>query len=390
MYSSELNTLIELALADGILTEKERRILIKRANDEGVDIDEFQMVLEAKLFEFQKKTQANSKKNNIIRCPHCNDVIPALSRICPSCDYIINDRSSSSDKGVEGLIEEIETSLIKIKELPKENVFSAISRYSYISLPLLTIIITIGGTRLTFGTPTLLLVLIFSITLIIVSIKTIFKKFKNENHAVDNSNIYRQQKAVFEKLNRNAQTLYGENIKVRILLNNLKIELNKIEERKGLEKKIKISTFIILIILTIASFFIPTAKTDYENEIANKNADKELILKIEDLISNHQLLEATQLITDLKSDESVVLVKSKIQLSKLTEELNHLEPLIDKKEYSKIKFELEKINWQKISTDYNTKDVERDVFESFLNRKNAINNQLPENMRIEIKSKYSL
>jgi hypothetical protein len=54
MYSEKLEKLIEYALADGVLTEKERQALNKAAEAEGVDLDEFEVVLEARLYE---KTQ---------------------------------------------------------------------------------------------------------------------------------------------------------------------------------------------------------------------------------------------------------------------------------------------------------------------------------------------
>ena len=41
----ELEKLIDLALADGILTDKERAVLQKKAESLGVDQDEFEMIL---------------------------------------------------------------------------------------------------------------------------------------------------------------------------------------------------------------------------------------------------------------------------------------------------------------------------------------------------------
>ena len=54
MYNDQLDKLIEMALMDGELTEKEKQILFKKAEIFGVDLDEFEMVLEAKLFEKKK------------------------------------------------------------------------------------------------------------------------------------------------------------------------------------------------------------------------------------------------------------------------------------------------------------------------------------------------
>ena len=45
MLSEELNKLIEAALIDGIITEKERSVIKKRAIAEGVDPDEIDILL---------------------------------------------------------------------------------------------------------------------------------------------------------------------------------------------------------------------------------------------------------------------------------------------------------------------------------------------------------
>ena len=85
-------------------------------------------------------------------------------------------------------------------------------------------------------------------------------------------------------------------------------------------------------------------------------------------------------------------IKSKIQLSKLTEKLEDLEPLLKNKEYSKLKMELEKLRWTKISpnSDWDLESIERETFKNFIEKKKAINNQMPEDKRAEIESEYSL
>jgi DnaJ-domain-containing protein 1 len=51
MYSEKLEKLIEMALADGVLTEKKKQVLMRVAQAEGVDMDEFEMELEVRLDE---------------------------------------------------------------------------------------------------------------------------------------------------------------------------------------------------------------------------------------------------------------------------------------------------------------------------------------------------
>ena len=56
MYNEQIEALISAALADGMLTEKEKQVLFKKAQTQGIDLDEFEMVLEARLYEKKTKT----------------------------------------------------------------------------------------------------------------------------------------------------------------------------------------------------------------------------------------------------------------------------------------------------------------------------------------------
>jgi uncharacterized tellurite resistance protein B-like protein len=47
MYNENLEKLIEMALMDGELTEKEKQVLFKNAEALAIDLDEFEMVLVA-------------------------------------------------------------------------------------------------------------------------------------------------------------------------------------------------------------------------------------------------------------------------------------------------------------------------------------------------------
>lgn len=53
----DLEKLIQAALADGVVTDKERAILIKKVREAGGDVDEFEMLLDARIYESQKKSQ---------------------------------------------------------------------------------------------------------------------------------------------------------------------------------------------------------------------------------------------------------------------------------------------------------------------------------------------
>lgn len=55
MFSKELEEVIEAALADGVLTDKERAVLHKRAAAEDVDPDELDVVIDGRLAKAKKQ-----------------------------------------------------------------------------------------------------------------------------------------------------------------------------------------------------------------------------------------------------------------------------------------------------------------------------------------------
>jgi hypothetical protein len=95
MYNEQIENLIEMALKDGELTEKEKQILFKKAEAMGLDLDEFEMVLDAKLFE--KKQEINSvnqeasaapvsdKLGDVKKCPGCGAITESFSTKCTDC-----------------------------------------------------------------------------------------------------------------------------------------------------------------------------------------------------------------------------------------------------------------------------------------------------------------
>ena len=100
--NAELEKLIDLALADGQLTEKEKQILTRKAKEFGVDEDEFEMVLEGKLHLAQKamnqsippvpvQTQQtpvpSNKEGSLKKCPSCGAPTQAFATKCPECGH---------------------------------------------------------------------------------------------------------------------------------------------------------------------------------------------------------------------------------------------------------------------------------------------------------------
>ena len=55
-YNEELEQLIEIALTDGVLTDKKKEVIFKKAQALGVDIDELEIVLDARVYKMSQQT----------------------------------------------------------------------------------------------------------------------------------------------------------------------------------------------------------------------------------------------------------------------------------------------------------------------------------------------
>lgn len=94
MLTPELEQLINYALADGELSDKERFVLMRKAQEAGIDMDEFEMVLDAKVHEMKKAqtqstvtTKANSKHGEVRKCPSCGAMVSAFTTKCTECGF---------------------------------------------------------------------------------------------------------------------------------------------------------------------------------------------------------------------------------------------------------------------------------------------------------------
>lgn len=112
-FSKELEDVIEAALADGVITEKERAVLHKKALLEGVDPDEVDVVIDGRLQQIQKSI--DDAKQKVRKCPSCGEIIPAMTAVCPSCGQVI-DASNADNKALAVYMDKLETALVKLKE----------------------------------------------------------------------------------------------------------------------------------------------------------------------------------------------------------------------------------------------------------------------------------
>lgn len=108
----ELDDLIKEFLTDGIISAKERQVLLNKAQALGLNVDEVDLYIDAQQ---QKADQAVASAVNKRRgktCPFCGSSIPELTDKCPNCGGNITPEAS---KELAEIIEHLESALVNFK-----------------------------------------------------------------------------------------------------------------------------------------------------------------------------------------------------------------------------------------------------------------------------------
>ena len=127
MYPEELEKLVEFALADGKVTDSERQVLIKKAVFLGIDKAEFEMVLDAKIFQFNQNNTDQTIEDSISnKCENCQSKLASFTTTCSYCGYdIFQKKSTHSIQRLFELLNEAESH----RTPDSDNPFSAIGKF---------------------------------------------------------------------------------------------------------------------------------------------------------------------------------------------------------------------------------------------------------------------
>lgn len=125
-YSPKLKHMLEIALRDGEVTEKERNVLLRIAEEDGLDKDEFEMELDGMIFDAKQAKNnvsiptnsatsvppipgsapasasvaypqgGSSKAGTTKKCPKCGAILGGIITVCPECGYEFIDIAANS------------------------------------------------------------------------------------------------------------------------------------------------------------------------------------------------------------------------------------------------------------------------------------------------------
>lgn len=112
LIPEELNALIQQYLTDGVLTDKERQVILKKAEKMGLDRDEIELYLDAEVQKIDQQTDAAVRKQKGKTCPFCGGSVPQLTDKCPHCGENITPEAS---KELQEIFDNLEEALVDFK-----------------------------------------------------------------------------------------------------------------------------------------------------------------------------------------------------------------------------------------------------------------------------------
>ena len=112
LIPEELDALIQEYLTDGVLTDKERAVILKKAEGMGLDRDEIDLYLDAQIQKIDQASDTAMRRMKSKACPYCGAPVPQLTDKCPECGQFITPQASEE---LQDILEHLEDALVDFK-----------------------------------------------------------------------------------------------------------------------------------------------------------------------------------------------------------------------------------------------------------------------------------
>ena len=135
MYAKEFEDLLKEYLTDGIITSKERQVLLKKAQQLGYNVDEVDLYIDAQQQKCDQAVESATAKKRGKTCPRCGASVQSMQLTCPECGFEFNNKeANASARELMNMLEkcsdtEKQVSIIENYPIPntRENLLEFIS-----------------------------------------------------------------------------------------------------------------------------------------------------------------------------------------------------------------------------------------------------------------------
>lgn len=108
----ELDLLIQEYFTDGILTDKERQVILDEAETLGLNRTKIDLYLDAQVQKIDQANDAAVRKQKGKPCPYCGGNVPQLADKCPHCGENITAQASEE---LQEIFNNLEDALVDMK-----------------------------------------------------------------------------------------------------------------------------------------------------------------------------------------------------------------------------------------------------------------------------------
>ena len=108
----ELEALIQEFLTDGVITDKERQVILNEAEKLKLDRDMVDLIIDARQQKIDQETDAAVRRQKGKQCPHCGAYVSQMTDKCPECGQFITPEAT---KELEDILDNLEEALINMK-----------------------------------------------------------------------------------------------------------------------------------------------------------------------------------------------------------------------------------------------------------------------------------
>ena len=108
----ELEALIQEYLTDGVITDKERQVILNEAEKMKLDRDMVDLIIDARQQKIDQETDAAVRRQKGKQCPHCGAYVSQMTDKCPECGQYITPEAT---KELEEILDNLEDALVNMK-----------------------------------------------------------------------------------------------------------------------------------------------------------------------------------------------------------------------------------------------------------------------------------
>lgn len=122
----ELDDLIKEYLTDGVISPKERQVLLNKAQELGLNVEEIDLYIDAQKQKVDLEVAATESKRRGKTCPYCGESIPELTDKCPYCGKNITPEASEE---LKSLIHDLQYYLERYIQRPRDGRKAEVESY---------------------------------------------------------------------------------------------------------------------------------------------------------------------------------------------------------------------------------------------------------------------